>query len=353
MSHLTERNEKNCLNCGTTIVGRYCHNCGQENIEPKESVWHLITHFFNDVTHFDGKFFSTLKVLLFKPGFLPKEYMLGRRAAYLNPVRMYIFTSFIFFLIFFSVVHFNAGKGESGEFTFNGKTLETIDSLPDKDFNDFTQELNDGTPMSRAEFKIYVDSIKDIPTLGIFNSKKAKRFHSKEQYDSALATGKVKDGWLRRLITYREISINEKYKNRRDEFVTDFINSFLHHFPQILFVSLPLVAFFLRLLYIRRKRFYYVSHAIFTIHFYIFVFIIMLAIMLISKLQNLSNWNWMGYLIGILTVVIFYYLYKAMRNFYQQRRAKTILKYFLFILAFFFLIIFLFLIFGIVSVFTV
>ena len=80
----------------------YCHICGQENVEPKESVWHLVTHYFNDITHFDGKFFSTLKLLLLRPGFLPAEYVRGRRASYLNPIRMYIFTSFLFFLIFFS-----------------------------------------------------------------------------------------------------------------------------------------------------------------------------------------------------------------------------------------------------------
>ncbi|MBP0577674.1 DUF3667 domain-containing protein, partial [Campylobacter jejuni] len=75
---------------------------GQENIEPKESFWHLTTHFIYDITHFDGKFFSTLKYLLFRPGFLSKEYLKGRRAGYLHPVKMYVFTSALFFLIFFS-----------------------------------------------------------------------------------------------------------------------------------------------------------------------------------------------------------------------------------------------------------
>jgi len=64
VSHLPQRKEKNCLNCVTTVVGKYCHLCGQENVEPKESVWHLISHFFNDITHFDGKFFGSFKDLL-------------------------------------------------------------------------------------------------------------------------------------------------------------------------------------------------------------------------------------------------------------------------------------------------
>jgi hypothetical protein len=103
VSHLTERKDKICLNCQATVYGRYCHVCGQENIEPKESFWHLITHFTYDVTHFDGKFFSTLRYLLFKPGFLSHEYLRGRRASYLHPIRMYVFTSALFFLIFFTV----------------------------------------------------------------------------------------------------------------------------------------------------------------------------------------------------------------------------------------------------------
>src|SRR3990170_1171261 len=103
MSHRPERKEKNCLNCGTTVHGKYCHICGQENVEPKETFWGMTTHFFNDITHFDGKFFTTLKDLLIRPGFLSAEYIKGRRMSYLNPVRMYVFTSAIFFLIFFSV----------------------------------------------------------------------------------------------------------------------------------------------------------------------------------------------------------------------------------------------------------
>jgi hypothetical protein len=84
-------------------MGRYCQVCGQENLEPKETVWHLVSHFLNDVTHFDGKFFATLRLLLLKPGFLSSEYIRGRRASYLHPIRMYVFTSAIFFLVFFSI----------------------------------------------------------------------------------------------------------------------------------------------------------------------------------------------------------------------------------------------------------
>ena len=101
MSHRPQRKEKNCLNCGTIVQGKFCHICGQENVEPKETFWGMVTHFFYDITHFDGKFFVTLKDLLFRPGFLSAEYMKGRRVSYLNPIRMYIFTSAVFFSYLF------------------------------------------------------------------------------------------------------------------------------------------------------------------------------------------------------------------------------------------------------------
>lgn len=103
-------------------MGRYCQNCGQENLEPKETFLHLVTHFVNDVTHFDGKFFSTLKLLLFRPGFLSKEYVKGRRMSYLHPIRMYVFTSALFFIIFFSVI---GGKGTMGVKTDSFATLNS------------------------------------------------------------------------------------------------------------------------------------------------------------------------------------------------------------------------------------
>src|SRR4029079_8070293 len=110
------------------IHGRYCHVCGQQNLEPKESVWHLVSHFFNDITHFDGKFFTTLKYLLLKPGFLSREYIKGRRSSYLDPVRMYVFTSAIFFLLFFAFFY-SEKASVFDQTTVNGKTLTQITAM--------------------------------------------------------------------------------------------------------------------------------------------------------------------------------------------------------------------------------
>ena len=347
MAHLPERKEKICLNCGATVIGRYCHLCGQENLEPKETVWHFVIHFINDVTHFDGKFFTTLKDLILRPGFLSKEYGKGRRVRYLNPIRMYLFTSFIFFLVFFSVVRF--GENIEAAFTYFGKTGAQVDTMTAVTFADFTSKINKGTPMTRPQFNKFMDSVKQGSGIYFANNK----YKSKQEYDSLVNAGVRKGGWLEKKLVYRGFEINKEYGNDGGKIITSIFTSFMHHFPQMLFVSLPLIALILQLLYLRHHEYFYVSHAIFIIHYYVFIFIAMLLGIGISKLQGALDWGWLGYLNLILFLAVMWYLYKAMRNFYGQSRGKTILKYLLFLFTAFILIIFLMSGFFIVSVFQV
>ncbi|MBC7890482.1 MAG: DUF3667 domain-containing protein [Ferruginibacter sp.] len=332
------------MNCNAQLAGSFCHICGQENIEPKETVWHLITHFFNDITHFDGKFFSTVGLLIRRPGLLPKEYMLGRRASYLNPVRMYIFTSAVFFLIFFSIFHFTDKKFEE-VLKIENKSLDEIRSLSPDSLKNFTAKINNGKSIPAAELGKYLDSIKYKDGFNITS----RKYRSKQEYDSVLKSGVKQHNWLERKLIYKEIEANEKYHNNKSQFFTSFMSAFLHSFPQMLFISLPLFALFLRLLYWRRKEYYYVSHGIFSIHFYIFIFIAMLVIFGLGELKELLHWEWLKFLRGLLGITIFFYLYKAMRNFYQQRRAKTIIKFLLLNFLTFIMLAFLFIVFILFS----
>ncbi len=342
MSHATERKEKNCLNCGTTVVGRYCHICGQENLEPKESLWHLVVHFFNDITHFDGKFFSTLKFLIIRPGFLSREYMLGRRNSYLNPVRMYIFTSAIFFLIFFSIEKQDEDILKT-ETTVNGVSLEKIAAMDSVTFSKFTAAINKEdkkgeVPMTREEFKKYVDTavLQDISF-----TTSSRKYKTREEYDSLIKAGVVKDGWLARQFQYKEISIRKRYGNDSKAITRTFKEIFLHSLPQMLFISLPLLALLFKLLYIRRKEYYYVSHGIFSIHLYIFIFIVIMLQMGISSIHSLVH-SWLFSFINVcLGLYIFVYTFIAMKRFYKQGAFKTTIKFLL--LLFFYLLLLIFL----------
>jgi len=338
------------------VAGRYCQICGQENVEPKESAWHLVVHFFEDITHFDGKFFTTLWLLIRRPGFLSAEYARGRRASYLNPIRMYVFTSALFFLIFFTVYKVDEEKTEILKMDINGKTLEDVAAMDSTEFVKYTTEINENNdkpakPMTRQEFKNYYDSTENAV-------KKTMQFSTSEykslaEYDSLIKAGVVKDGWFKKLYQRRLLEMNAKYKDGSKKVINVITEAFLHKLPQMLFISLPLLALLLKLLYIRRKEFYYVNHGIFSIHLYIFIFIALLFSFGLNKLSAVTHWEGFSVMKNLISVLIFFYWYKAMRNFYQQRRAKTILKYLLLLLSFLFVLMLLFSFFFLLSAFTV
>lgn len=350
MSHLKERAQKNCLNCNAEVQGRYCQNCGQENVEPKETIWHLVSHFFQDITHFDGKFFNSLKYLITKPGFLSAEYMIGRRASYVNPIRMYVFTSAFFFLIFFSFFKINPQSVVTSD--MNGKTYAQIEAMDSIAFDAFTKNVNkednkSEVPMSRVEFKKYFDSSVEQGNLQFTPG----HYRSKGEYDSLLSSGKKQHNWFERQLIYKNIEINEKFKGRRQEIFNTFSNILLHSLPQMFFILLPFFAGILKLIYIRRKNYYYVNHAIFSIHFYIFSFIAMLGVFSLSELNNSLHWGFITFLKVILSLGIFLYLYKAMHNFYQQGRAKTVLKFLILCFLLFIIVMLLFIVFIFFSLF--
>jgi hypothetical protein len=334
VSHSKIRSEKLCLNCGTETTGRYCPACGQENIEPKQTVWHLITHFFSDLTHFDGKFFLTVKDLFAKPGFLSREYMTGRRAGYLDPIRMYIFTSAVFFLIFFSLVdvkRVHVGKDLKEEIQNDPDLQALVGSA--KSTRDTLRIINQYNLKVNPFININYDSAGKKPDE---HTRLKTRYRSFAAYDSAQQSlpPSIRDGWLRRNYQAKKIEIVQRVNDDPGVFFKELLNNFVHTLPKMLFISLPVFALLLKLLYVRRKQFYYVDHGIFSVHLFIFTFLVLLVYFSVIKLHGDTGWSWLKWVIAAIVIYPFVYYYKAMRRFYGQRRAKTILKYFLlFILA--------------------
>ena len=297
MSHLKERKEKNCLNCGENVIDRFCHKCGQENVEVKESFGHLIMHFIEDLTHFDGKLWKTLKLLLFKPAKLTQLYMDGERAKYIHPIRMYLFISAIFFF-----------------FIFSGKAPERPDikKMPPKAVS----------PKLKSNEK--------EGSLHIVLNEDTAQYKTIAAYDSAQQklTVNKKDNWLESSIIKKSIALNAKYENDKFKIFQALIEQFQHYFSRMLYISLPLFALFLWALYRRNKNHYFVDHLIFSIHIYCAFFIILFALKLINlTTEYIFHKSPSGWAAGITTVLMFYYLYKALRNHFNQSRAKTILKF--------------------------
>ncbi len=142
-----------------------------------------------------------------------------------------------------------------------------------------------------------------------------------------------RDGWFERALTKRLIIADQKYGGDLKKFNEAVFDHALHSLPKLLFISLPLFALFLHVLYVRHKRFFYVTHVIFTIHFLVFLFLMLLFIFVNQKIGAAVSW-WPQTLLAFgAWLYMFIYLYKAMRRLYEQGRAKTILKYFILLFA--------------------
>jgi hypothetical protein len=354
MSHRPERKQRDCLNCGTLVHGKYCHRCGQENVEPKESFWGMVTHFFNDITHFDGKFFTTVKDLLFKPGFLSAEYMKGRRMSYLNPVRMYVFTSAIFFLIFFSITdpRDTFKMADDGPLSRAGR-----DSLLQELAPELEKKPNDVN--LQRQVSLLKDTTRTISELDLLPFSNAVTtiggdFSTREEYDSIQAALPVseRDGWLKKLWNKRALRINEKYRREKSISLASFSETLLHKLPYMLFVSLPFFALILKLLYIRkRKQYFFADHGIFSVHHYILSFILLMLVFFWSKLNEVSGWTIWNLLVALTIIAWPVYLFLAMKRFYRQGVFKTFLKFILLNILGSILLMFLLIFFFIFSIF--
>jgi hypothetical protein len=91
---------KKCRNCNNSLPeeAAFCPACGQAT-HGEEDMLSFFKHFLNDYFTFDSKIFRSIRPLFAKPGFLTLEYLAGRRVSYIPPLRLFIFSSIIFFLL--------------------------------------------------------------------------------------------------------------------------------------------------------------------------------------------------------------------------------------------------------------
>lgn len=88
-----------CRNCASPVRGKFCSECGQENINLVVPVGDLVGDIFDEFFKFDSRLFLTIGLLIRRPGFLTNEYIAGKRARYLAPFRLYFTLSAIYFLV--------------------------------------------------------------------------------------------------------------------------------------------------------------------------------------------------------------------------------------------------------------
>jgi hypothetical protein len=88
-----------CKNCGTILTGDYCHACGQ-TAHVHRSFLHVLEEIVHGITHFDSKTWRSLPMLIFRPGTMTRNYVMGHRSRYVPPFSMFLASVFAMFLVF-------------------------------------------------------------------------------------------------------------------------------------------------------------------------------------------------------------------------------------------------------------
>lgn len=89
----------NCLNCKAELSGEYCSECGQSIHGPRRLFWTVMHEALENIFQLDSRAIRTLWQTAFLPGRVTRQYLDGKRMSFVNPVRFYIVTSIVFFVI--------------------------------------------------------------------------------------------------------------------------------------------------------------------------------------------------------------------------------------------------------------
>ncbi len=286
-----------CGNCGFVFESAddFCPNCGQENHDIRLPLKHHVHEIIEGFFHFDSKTYHSVKILLLHPGRLSKEYNQGKRAPYVSPLRFYIFISFIFFLILalkpFHSEPQNIDAGLTMKFVTDG------DGLSDFEKSRLTQAELDSLRKFRTE--VSVNELRGL---------------TDEQIDALIKAKGMSENWLNRYVVrkFSKIARGEEEK---------LWHSIFKSISYSMFLLMPVFALVLMLFY-RKKKSFYVENLTLSIHYHIFLFIILSVILFISKFLPAAA----GY--GILAGLAFFpiYLFFMLQNYFAQGFVKTIIK---------------------------
>jgi hypothetical protein len=253
----------NCLNCKQLLTGEYCTHCGQRERGRDVRVRDIAGDALEDMSSLDSRLWRTLVGLLFRPGLVTAEYLAGRRASFVPPLRFYFIVSFLVFLVVAAMPPGNEVELDQQGIliTFDdegqdGKSLKEV--LEDGDIgqslNEETIDLPSWLQPYEAQFKANVVAMEDNPGA--------------------------------------------------------FLTLLVQRLPQMMFVLLPLFALLLQLGYLF-SPFHYLQHLIFSVHFHSFAFLLYLLQWLVGLLRP-------GNYIGWIILALLIYLPLALARVYHS-----------------------------------
>ncbi len=345
-----------CLNCMQPLEGHenFCSYCGQKNTVKQLSFNNFISNLFSGFFSYDSRFWRTFIPLLIKPGKVSKEYIEGKRIRFVNPFQLYLNISIIFFLLLGITNRIDSNNNPVTDLITATKNIDTLSQKGvqqlDSVLTNVKEEVLKNIPADSTQTKVITDlgsvfklietenKKKDtsayvyhinrdtIKRISVFNRvedfKNYYKKHPKYTNEQALDSLGYKKTFWNTFYYQQVINVTKNIAQIESDGGKNYMKTLTSYISISLFIFLPVFTMFLKLLYIRRK-FTYMEHLVFVFHTQTVFFLLFIIFYLLNFFVEMESVTWVFIMLFLL------YLYKALRYFYKQGRAKTIVKYLL------------------------
>ena len=301
-----------CENCGAQLVGYYCAECGQAAVDYRRSFRHVIADMLESFLNWDSKFFATIALLILKPWRLTNEFLAGKRVRYVNPLRLYLLAS----ILFFFAVNFGAKdlRFEPGK-------------LSPKDRADLETELKDEDlpPAAREKLKALLRESSPSPASSPSTNTPAPAPSASPTADKQKQEyGKIgerpfvfSDGAKSPFERWIEARAKEKMGEHGTK-MGYFIATLFSNLPYMMLCCIPLFALVLKVLYVRR-RIFYIDHLIYALHIHTFFYVgIMLIVLATIGLNRVAPGPIAAWIIALLWIAFVVQIFLSIRRVYSQ-----------------------------------
>ena len=322
-----------CENCGAELSGKYCAQCGQPAIDYRRSFRHVIVDVLDSFLNWDSKFFATIGLLIVKPWRLTNEFLAGKRVRYLNPLRLYLLAS----ILFFFAVNYGARGLHVDPSKLGPKDRAEIEAdlkkedLPPEARAKLERLLREPSPPPAPA----VPPASGAPSLPPASSPaveaSAPAAPPKETFGPVTDRPFVIFDAGTKPSTPFEQWLEARAKDKMGEHGTKmglFISTLFSNLPYMMLCCIPLFAFVLKVLYIRR-RIFYIDHLIYALHIHTFAYTgIMLIVLATIGLNRAVPGTIAGWAIALLWIAFVVQIFLSIRRVYRQGWFISTLKFF-------------------------
>jgi hypothetical protein len=288
-----------CPNCDTSIAGAFCQGCGQPAHLHVPSAREFLHEFIAHYVALEGKLWKSVALLLFRPGRLTRDYIEGKRVRYVEPLRLYLTFSIIFFAIF----------------KLSGNSFgDVVSKAPPEQ-----QAVAPAAATAQADEKkiaVLTPRAEEAPAVAERVRKKKKDHISLIELDDG------DDKWVQNKAASIHPSLGKKVEHfmalPRQEQGTALKRAFFSYTPYAIFALMPVFAALLKLLYLGSGR-RYGEHLLFALHTNAFAFLTLSLVLILPDVIP-----FVGFLLMLWLV---FYLPTAMRKVYGGGRLITALRW--------------------------